>query len=503
MSVDGASVIGQKRDRLFPAWQRDDAVRWHHDNTFFALSSFFRMIALFYWLRANKHQEKYQIERKEKRTMLNYRQVLANASEYQELLARRGYELPLETLQALDGQRLSLLQEVEECRRQVKEGSREVGKLLQQSQGQETAEIVDRKTQVTLINERIKQLNSDLSAAEARLETIMLDVPNIPAPQTPLGHSDQENPVLRVWGEKPLFDFPAKSHDELGEKMGILDFERGAKLAGSRFTVMKGAASRLERALTLFLLDMAALEHGYTQVSVPYMVNRKTITGTGQLPKFEDDMFRVISEGREFFLIPTAEVPVTNLHADEILPEESLPLLYCSLTPCFRAEAGSAGRDVKGLIRQHQFDKVEMVHISKPEDSWKQLEIMTHHAEHILQRLGLHYRVVALCTGDIGFSAQFTYDLEVWLPSQNAYREISSCSNCGDFQARRAKIRYKRQDTGKNELVHTLNGSGLPVGRTLIAIMEQYQRSDGSIVIPEPLHRYTGFSHILPDGSMK
>lgn len=433
--------------------------------------------------------------------MLNYRQILANPSEYKELLARRGYELPLEALQELDHQRLALLQEVEKCRRQVKEGSREVGKLLQRSQGQETEEIVAQKAQMAQISEHIKQLDNDLSATETQLETIMLDVPNVPAPQTPLGHSEQENPVIRTWGKKPLFSFPAKSHDELGEKMGILDFERGAKLAGSRFTVLKGAASRLERALAFFLVDMAVLEHGYTQVSVPYLVNRKTITGTGQLPKFENDMFRVVSEEREFFLIPTAEVPVTNLHADEILPEESLPLLYCSLTPCFRAEAGSAGRDVKGLIRQHQFDKVEMVHISKPENSWDQLETMTHHAENILQRLGLHYRVVALCTGDIGFSAQFTYDLEVWLPGQNAYREISSCSNCGDFQARRAKIRYKCKDTGKNELVHTLNGSGLPIGRTLIAIMEQYQRSDGSIAIPESLRRYTGFSYILPDGS--
>jgi seryl-tRNA synthetase len=432
--------------------------------------------------------------------MLNYRQILANPLHYQELLARRGYQLPLQILQELDGKRLPLLQEAEACRRQLKGGSREVGQLLQKTKGQETDEVIALKSQMTQIGERIRQLESELNAVEAQLETVMFDVPNVPAPQTPIGNSEQDNPVLRVRGTKPVFDFQPKSHDELGEQMGILDFERGAKLAGSRFTVMKGAASRLERALSFFFLDMAALEHGYTQVSVPYMVNRKTMTGTGQLPKFENDMFRVVSEDRELFLIPTAEVPVTNLHADEIIPEENLPLMYCSLTPCFREEAGSAGRDVKGLIRQHQFDKVEMVHISRPEDSWNQLEMMTHHAENILQRLGLHYRVVALCAGDIGFSAQFTYDLEVWLPGQNAYREISSCSNCGDFQARRAKIRYKRQDTGKNELVHTLNGSGLPIGRALIAILEQYQCSDGSVMLPEVLHRYTGFSRILPDG---
>jgi seryl-tRNA synthetase len=284
------------------------------------------------------------------------------------------------------------------------------------------------------------------------------------------------------------------------KKNGLLDFERGAKLAGTRFTVLRGAASRLERALMNLMLDMAVLEHGYTPVSVPYMVNRKTMIGTGQLPKFEADMFRVTAGDREWFLIPTAEVPVTNLHADEIILKAELPLAYCSLTPCFRAEAGSAGRDIRGLIRQHQFDKVEMVRFTKPSESWKELDILTQHAENILQRLNLHYRVVALCTGELGFAAQFTYDLEVWLPGQNAYREISSCSNYGDYQARRARIRYKRSDSGKNELVHTLNGSGMPIGHALIAVIEQNQRADGSIAIPEDLQKYTGFTIIFPNG---
>jgi len=431
--------------------------------------------------------------------MLDYRQVLAEPEKYRELLLRRGHELPLEIIEKLNATRLELTREVEELRRRLNVGSKEISKLRCSSEI-DTRKENELREQMTQISEKIAELEAERTKVESQLESLMLEIPNIPAAHTPVGQSDQDNLVMRHWGVKPAFDFQPKSHYELAEKNGLLDFERGAKLAGTRFTVLRGAASRLERALMNLMLDMAVLEHGYTPVSVPYMVNRKTMIGTGQLPKFEADMFRVTAGDREWFLIPTAEVPVTNLHADEIIPEVELPLAYCSLTPCFRAEAGSAGRDIRGLIRQHQFDKVEMVRFTKPSESWKELDILTQHAENILQRLNLHYRVVALCTGDLGFAAQFTYDLEVWLPGQNAYREISSCSNYGDYQARRARIRYKRSDSGKNELVHTLNGSGMPIGRALIAVIEQNQRADGSIAIPEALQKYTGFTIIFPNG---
>ena len=431
--------------------------------------------------------------------MLDYRQVLAEPEKYHELLLRRGHELPLKIIEKLNATRLELTREVEELRRRLNVGSKEISKLRCSSEI-DTRKENELREQMTQISEKVAELEAERTKVESQLESLMLEIPNIPAAHTPVGQSDQDNLVMRHWGVKPAFDFQPKSHYELAEKNGLLDFERGAKLAGTRFTVLRGAASRLERALMNLMLDMAVLEHGYTPVSVPYMVNRKTMIGTGQLPKFESDMFRVTAGDREWFLIPTAEVPVTNLHADEIIPEAELPLAYCSLTPCFRAEAGSAGRDIRGLIRQHQFDKVEMVRFTKPSESWKELDILTQHAENILQRLNLHYRVVALCTGDLGFAAQFTYDLEVWLPGQNAYREISSCSNYGDYQARRARIRYKRSDSGKNELVHTLNGSGMPIGRALIAVIEQNQRADGSIAIPEALQKYTGFTIIFPNG---
>lgn len=429
--------------------------------------------------------------------MLDYRQVLANPDKVRELLLRRKYELPLEKISQINTKRLELIKEVDGGRQQLKQGSKEIAHQAK------TQDVSQAKQKMSELGERLSKMESELSAVENQLETLMMEIPNTPAEHTPQGKGEEDNPVVRVWGEKKSFTFEPKTHDELGEKNGLLDFKRAAKLSGTRFSVLKGAMCRLERAIMSYLLDMGTLEHGYTQVSVPYMVNRKTMTGTGQLPKFEADMFRVTAGDREWFLIPTAEVPVTNLHADEILSERDLPLTYCCLTPCFRAEAGSAGKDIKGLIRQHQFEKVELVRFSKPENSFEQLEILTNHAEKLLQKLNLHYRVVALCTADIGFSSQFTYDLEVWLPGQNAYREISSCSNFGDFQARRAKIRYKNEATGKNEFVHTLNGSGLPIGRTLVAVLEQYQQKDGSILIPEALQKYTNFKRILSNGSIE
>jgi len=310
-----------------------------------------------------------------------------------------------------------------------------------------------------------------------------LQIPNLPHASVPVGTSEADNQVVRTWGKKPEFSFAAKPHWEIGEDLGILDFERGTKITGARFTLYRDQGARLERALINFMLDLHTGEHGYEEVLPPFLVNDQSLIGTGQLPKFEADLFKTTSG---LFLVPTAEVPVTNIYRDEILPCEKLPLSLTAYTPCFRSEAGSYGKDVRGLIRQHQFNKVELVKFTRPEDSYEQLEKLTHDAETILQKLNLHYRVVALCTGDMGFSSAKTYDIEVWLPGQNCYREISSCSNFEDFQARRAKIRFK-DENGKNRYLHTLNGSGLAVGRTLVAILENYQQADGSVTIPEAL----------------
>jgi seryl-tRNA synthetase len=318
----------------------------------------------------------------------------------------------------------------------------------------------------------------------------MLKVPNLPHETTPLGKSEQDNPVIRTWGQPREFAFEAKNHWDIGPDLGILDFERAAKLSGARFSILMGDGARLERALIQFMLDLQTGEHGYTEVLTPFMVNAATLTGTGQLPKFEEDLFKV-SPG-DLYMIPTAEVPVTNIHAGEILDGDDLPLRYAAYTPCFRSEAGSYGKDVRGLIRQHQFNKVELVWLTKPEHSQEALESLTGHAEEILKRLEIPYRVIALCTGDIGFSAAKTYDVEVWLPGQQTYREISSCSDCSDFQARRAGIRYREEKKGKPRFVHTLNGSGLAVGRTLVAVLENFQQEDGTVVIPEVLRPYMG-----------
>ena len=349
------------------------------------------------------------------------------------------------------------------------------------------------------MGEEIKELEQQVRQAEEKVRELLLGVPNIPHSSVPVGGGAHENKEVRRWGEPKKFDFEPKAHWDLGPSLGILDFERAAKIAGGRFAVYSGVGAKLERALANFMLDIHTGEHGYTEILPPFIVNSASCYGTGNLPKFADDLFRL--EGTDYWLIPTAEVPLTNLHRDEILEAERLPVRYSAWTACFRSEAGSYGKDVRGIIRQHQFQKVELVTLSLPERSLDELEALTGHAEVILQRLGLPYRVVALCTGDMGFASAKTYDIEVWLPSSGEYKEISSCSNFGDFQARRANLRFRRGKGGKTELVHTLNGSALAVGRTWLALIENYQQADGSVVIPEALRPYLGGQErILPPG---
>jgi len=347
-----------------------------------------------------------------------------------------------------------------------------------------------------LVSDRIKALDEELKKTDEELDAIVMTIPNIPHASVVCGKGSEDNPVVRTWGEKPAFAFTPKPHWEIGEALNILDFARGAKITGARFTLYRGLGARLERAIFNFMLDLHTAEHGYTEVLTPFMVNRQSMTGTGQLPKFEEDLFRI--DKVDYFLIPTAEVPVTNIHREEILAEKELPIRYVAYSPCFRAEAGTYGKDTRGLIRQHQFNKVELVKFTRPEDSYEELEKLTLNAEEVLKRLKIPYRVVSLCTADLGFSSAKTYDLEAWLPGQDAYREISSCSNFEDFQARRASIRFRRNEGGKVEFVHTLNGSGLAVGRTLVAILENYQLHDGSIVIPEALRPYMGGVDRIP-----
>jgi seryl-tRNA synthetase len=348
------------------------------------------------------------------------------------------------------------------------------------------AEMKSLKEEIRLLEQEDEQHSLDLSVIETR-------IPNVPHDSVPRGKDESANRLERTWGEPRTFSFPPQAHWDLGPALGILDFERGAKLAGARFTVLKGAGARLSRALAAFMLDLHTREHGYTEILPPFLTNGDSLFGTGQLPKFEEDLFRT-REG--YYLIPTAEVPLTNLHRDEILPAEALPIRYAAYSSCFRSEAGAAGRDTRGMIRQHQFEKVEVMMFARPEDSYAHLESLTNHAEEVLKRLGLPYRVVSLATGDLGFGAAKTYDLEVWLPGQQGFKEISSCSNFTDFQARRAAIRFRRAEGEKPEFVHTLNGSGLAIGRTLVAILENYQREDGSIEIPEALRPYFGASEI-------
>lgn len=401
-----------------------------------------------------------------------------------EKLAKRGYELDKAFWQQVEEQRKSIQVKTEELQAKKNAGAKQIG--LMKRNGENTDALM---AEMATISSEMKQAEDALKALQEKTQAAALTIPNLPDDSVPAGKDENDNVEMRRWGEPRQFDFEVKDHSDLGEDLGLLDFEMAAKLTGSRFSVLKGQLAKLNRALIAFMLTTHTDKYGYTEMYVPYMVNADSLLGTGQLPKFEEDLFKLRGE-KEYYLIPTSEVPLTNSVRDKILDPEALPIKVTAHTPCFRSEAGSAGRDTRGLIRQHQFEKVEMVQIVHPETSMQALEDMTGQAEYILQQLGLPYRVIVLCGGDMGFGAVKTYDIEVWLPSQNTYREISSCSNCGDFQARRMQARVK--DGKKTELVHTLNGSGLAVGRTLLAIMENYQNADGTITVPEVLRPYMG-----------
>ena len=416
--------------------------------------------------------------------MLDMKFIRENPDEAEQRLSTRGGASYLDGFRELDQERRNLLHANETLKAERNRVSDEIGRVKDKSQVQEQI------LQMRAVSQKIKEQDEELKLLEDKLQSFMLTIPNLPHVTTPVGASENDNVQLRVWGEPRQLEFKAKPHWEIGEELGILDFECGAKITGARFTLYRGAGARLERALISFMLDLHTDRHGYLEVLPPFMVNRDSMTGTGQLPKFEDDLFKLVDP--EFFLIPTAEVPVTNIHRGEILKRSDLPISYAAYTPCFRREAGSYGKDTRGLIRQHQFNKVELVKFVHPSESDAELENLTGHAEKVLQLLELPYRVMALCSGDIGFSSAKTYDLEVWLPGQSCYREISSCSTFGDFQARRASIRFREDEKAKPEFVHTLNGSGLAVGRTLVAILENYQQQDGSVLIPEVLRPYMG-----------
>jgi seryl-tRNA synthetase len=415
--------------------------------------------------------------------MLDAKYIREHIDEVRERLNRRGQNLSLDQFIVFDSERRKAIQEWERLRALQKKVSDEVSK--RKREGTDASELI---SEMKKVSQEVKDLDRIVEEKEKALQEFLLVIPNLPHPSVPKGTDSSENEEVRRWGEIPKFDFEPKAHWDIGEELGILDFKNGAKIAGARFTLYWDLGAKLERALINFMLDLHTREHGYREVLPPFMVNRTTMTGTGQLPKFEEELFKI--EGLEYFLIPTAEVPVTNIHQDEVLEENVLPLYYTAYTPCFRKEAGSYGKDTRGLIRQHQFNKVELVKFSKPESSYEELERLLLNAEEVLKRLKLPYRVVTLCTGDLGFSASKTYDIEVWLPGQNTFKEISSCSNFEDFQARRAKIRYRVSGKSKTEYVHTLNGSGLAVGRTLVAILENYQQADGSVIIPEVLRSY-------------
>ncbi|RWU02231.1 serine--tRNA ligase [Pseudodesulfovibrio sp. S3] len=418
--------------------------------------------------------------------MLDLKLMQNDPDAVRESLKKRNSKIDVQEFIELDEKRKKLIGEVESLKAEKNAVGPEIAK--RKKAGEDAADLLKKMGEVS---SRTKELDAELAEVEKAETDWMMSVPNIPHESVPLGKGEEDNPVLRYWGEKPEMNFTPKEHWELGTALGGLDFECAAKLTGSRFALSFGWCARLERALGQFMLDTQTTRHGYTEVIPPYIVNRKTMTGTGQLPKFEEDLFRLDDE-RDLFLIPTAEVPLTNIYADEVIPEEKLPVKFCAHTPCFRSEAGSYGKDTKGLIRLHQFHKVEMVNFAHPDHSYEVLEDMTRSAEIILELLGLHYRTIVLCTGDMGFGATKTYDIEVWLPGQDKYREISSCSNCGDFQARRANIKFQPKDSKKKQFVHTLNGSGQAVGRCLVAVIENYQQADGSIVIPEVLRPYMG-----------
>jgi seryl-tRNA synthetase len=419
--------------------------------------------------------------------MLDLKFVREHLEEVEAALSRRGLDLDLKEFRERDKERRERLTNLESHRAQRNAWSQQIGQLLKAGKGEEAEAL---KLRVKEVNEAIGMYEAQAREAEAWMADFLLNLPNIPHQSVPVGASSDDNQVVRTWGEKPQFAFAPRPHWEVGEALGILDFERAAKIAGARFALLKGPGALLERALINFMLDLHTREHGYLEVLPPFMTNADSMRGTGQLPKFRDDLFKL--EGWDYYLVPTAEVPVTNIHREEVLRQEDLPRYYTAYTPCFRSEAGSYGKDVRGLIRQHQFDKVELVKFTTPENSYEELESLTRNAEEVLKRLGLPYQVVALCTGDLGFAAAKTYDLEVWLPGQGLYREISSCSNFEDYQARRAEIRFKRPGGKGTELVHTLNGSGLAVGRTLVAILENCQQEDGSVVVPPALRPYMG-----------
>lgn len=415
--------------------------------------------------------------------MLDIKRLRSNFEEVKEALGKRSGNYDLEGFLELDTKRRELLAEVEVLKNKQNVVSKQVP--MMKKEGKDVTAVL---AEMKELSEEIKGIDQQVKEVDDKLQTILLTLPNTPNPQVPVGASDEENVELRRVGDVREFDFEIKPHWDLGESLDILDFEKGAKVTGARFTFYKGLGARLERAIMNFMLDMHVDKHGYTEVFPPFMVNRASMTGTGQLPKFEEDAFKV--QGTDYFLVPTAEVPVTNMYRDQILDGKDLTIKHCAYTACFRAEAGSAGRDTRGIIRQHQFNKVEMVKFARPENSYEELETLTNDAEGILQALGLPYRVVRLCTGDLGFSSAMTYDIEVWMPSYGRYVEISSCSNFEDFQARRANIKFKDNIKDKAQFIHTLNGSGLAVGRTTAAILENFQQADGSVIIPEALRPY-------------
>ena len=416
--------------------------------------------------------------------MLDMKYIRENLDETEQRLRTRGGESYLDGFRELDDERRKLLYENETLKAERNTVSDEIGRTKDKSQVQ------DKILQMRAVSQKIKEQDDELKLLEEKLLSFLLTIPNVPHVTTPVGKSENDNVLVRSWGNPQELPFKAKPHWDLGEELGILDFERGAKITGARFTLYRGAGARLERALINLMLDLHTDQHGYQEVLTPFMVNRDSMQGTGHLPKFEDDLFKLVDP--DFFLIPTAVVPVTNIHRGEILKKCDLPISYCAFTPCFRREAGSYGKDTRGLLRQHQFNKVELVKFVHPSQSDAEMEILTGHAEKVLQLLELPYRVMALCSGDIGFSSAKTYDLEVWLPGQSCYREISSCSNFGDFQGRRASIRFREDEKAKPEFVHTLNGSGLAVGRTLVAVLENYQQEDGSVRVPPVLQPYMG-----------
>ncbi|WP_286847613.1 MULTISPECIES: serine--tRNA ligase [Aminobacterium] len=417
--------------------------------------------------------------------MLEIKWIRNNLDEVKTFLKNRYNDFDVDRIVALDEEKRKLLAETENLKAQRNEGSRKVAEA--KATGKDATDLME---ELRELGQRVKDIDAAVGKLDEELQALLLQVPNRPHDSVPVGKDENDNVEIRKWGTPKKFDFDPQAHWDIGEKLGILDFEKGVSLSQSRFTVLRGLGARLERALINFMLDLHTMHHGYREIQPPFMVNSQTMLGTGQLPKFAEDLYKC--ENEDLWLIPTAEVPLTNLHAGEIIPEEQLPLYYTAYTPCFRKEAGSYGRDVRGMMRQHQFDKVEMVKLCKPENSYNELEKLTNNAEEVLQKLEIPYRVICLCTGDMGFGASKTYDIEVWLPFQDKYREISSCSNCEDFQARRMGTRYKPTDGGKPRYVHTLNGSGIAIGRTLIAVLENYQREDGSVEIPEVLVPYMG-----------